>query len=280
MAKKATKKVEVAQPEIKATNEMQEVIIEKPKAKPAAPKKPEWEIKDRTYFLTGNRTPLSYKLKTTQLYYFDEEKGYERELKYTSNQRTPFVDEFVGDGRLEHVVFRNGALTVPKNKTVLQKMLSLYHPQNGVMFEELMPQKEAASELDFLEFQVEALSIAKDLDIDTAEAVMRVELGSKVSKMSSKELRRDLLLFARKNPALFLELTTDENVTLRNFGIKANEFGIIKLSSDQRTFTWDNTGRKLMTVPYGEHPYSALAAWFKTDEGLEVYASIEKRLNV
>mgnify|MGYP001353575775 CR=1 FL=1 len=274
-AAKAAPTVEVEQPEIKAANKIVEVAIKKPQ-----PKKPEWEIKDRTYYLTNNKSPLSYKLKTTDVYHFDEEKGYERELKYTSNQRTPFVDEFVGDGRLEHVIFRNGVLNVPKSKTVLQKMLSLYHPQNGVVYAEMMPQKEAASELDFLEFQVEALSIAKDLDIDTAEAVMRVELGSKVSKMSSKELRRDLLLFARKNPALFLELTTDENVTLRNFGIKANEFGIIKLSSDQRTFTWENTGRKLMTVPYGEHPYSALAAWFKTDEGLEVYASIEKRLSV
>ena len=276
MAKKQTKKAEVAQPEIKATNEMVEVKIQ-PKPEP---KKPEWEIKDRTYFLSKNRSPLSYKLKTTNVYYFDEEKGYERELKYTSNQRTPFVDEFVGDGRLEHVVFRNGVLNVPKSKTVLQKMLSLYHPQNGTVFEELMPQKEAATELDYLEFQVEALTVAKNLDIDTAEAVMRVELGSKVSKMSSKELRRDLLLFARNKPALFLELTTDENVTLRNFGIKATEFGIISLSSDQRTFNWENTGRKLMTVPYGEHPYSALAAWFKTDEGLEVYSTIEKRLNV
>jgi hypothetical protein len=37
--------------------------------------------------------------------------------------------------------------------------------------------------------------------------------------------------------------------------------------------------RKLMTVPFDEHPYSALAAWFKTDEGMEVYkACIEKRL--
>ena len=274
-AAKAAPKVEVEQPEIKATNKMVEVAIEKPQ-----PKKPEWEIKDRTYYLAEDRSPLSYKLKTTNIYYFDEEKGYERELKYTSNQRTPFVDEFVGDGRLEHVIFRNGVLTVPKSKTVLQKMLSLYHPQKGVVFHEIMPQKEAASELDFLEFQVEALGIAKELDIDTAEAVMRVELGSKVSKMSSKELRRDLLLFARSNPGLFLELTTDENVTLRNFGIKAVEFGIIKLSQDQRTFIWASNDRRLMTVPYNEHPYSALAAWFKTDEGLEVYKSIEKRLNV
>jgi hypothetical protein len=87
------------------------------------------------------------------------------------------------------------------------------------------------------------------------------------------------LLFAKKKPRLFLELVTDENIQLRNFAIKATEMDIIKLSSDQRTFMWGSTGRKLMTVPFDEHPYSALAHWFKTDEGMEIYSNIEKRLN-
>ena len=112
-----------------------------------------------------------------------------------------------------------------------------------------------------------------------AEAVMRVEIGSKVTKMTSKELKRDLLIFAKKNPKLFLDLVNDDNVVLRNFGIKATEMGIIKLSSDQRTFSWGSNDRKLMTVPFDEHPYSALANWFKTDEGMEIYSNIEKRLN-
>ena len=55
--------------------------------------------------------------------------------------------------------------------------------------------------------------------------------------------------------------------------------GIIKLSSDQRTFNWGSNDRKLCTVPFDEHPYSALAAWFKTDEGMEIYSNIEKRFN-
>ena len=127
--------------------------------------------------------------------------------------------------------------------------------------------------------EIEALNAARNLDIDMAEAVMRVEVGSKVTEMSSKELKRDLLIYAKKNPKLFLELVTDENVMLRNFGIKATELGILKLSSDQRTFSWGSNDRKLMNVPFDEHPYSALAAWFKTDEGMEIYSNIEKRLN-
>ena len=108
---------------------------------------------------------------------------------------------------------------------------------------------------------------------------MRVENGSEVSNMSSKEIKRDLLIFARQNPNLFLELLNDDNVTLRNFGIKATELGIIKLSNDQRYFKWGSTDRKIMTIPFDEHPYTALAHWFKTDEGMEIYSNIEKRLN-
>ena len=184
-----------------------------------------------------------------------------------------------GDQRLAHIVFRNGALFVPKNKTVLQKMLSLYHPNRDQLYYEHKPQEVAKNEVDILELEIEALMVAKDLDIEMAEAVMRAEIGSEVSKMSSKELKRDLLLYAKNNPELFLELVNDDNVQLRNFGIKATELNIIKLSSDQRYFMWGSNDRKLMTVPFDEHPYSALAQWFKTDEGMEVYTNIEKRLS-
>ena len=81
------------------------------------------------------------------------------------------------------------------------------------------------------------------------------------------------------NPKLFLELAQDENVGLRNMAIKATEANIITLSQDQRTFSWTSNGRKLMSVPFDENPYSAMAAYFKTDEGVEVYRSIEKKFN-
>jgi hypothetical protein len=286
MAKKQTKKVEVEEPLVEETvmvEETPEEIHVEPKPKRVEPKNPRsndgWEIKDRVYVITGNHRPLSKMIKSANIYWFDEEKGYERELKYCENQRTSFVDEMQGDQRLSHIIFRNGMLFVPKEKTVLQKLLSIYHPQCDVVYNELKPQEAAASEIDMLEMEIAALNAAQSLDIDTAEAVMRVEAGSKVSEMSSKELKRDLLIYAKRNPKLFLELVNDDNVVLRNFGIKATEMGIIKLSSDQRTFSWGSNDRKLMTVPFDEHPYSALAAWFKTDEGMEIYSNIEKRLN-
>ena len=254
-------------------------IVETPKPKKVEPKKPSWEIKDRVYYLKGNKKPISRMIKSANVYYFDEEKGYERELKYCQNQKTPFVDEMKGDQRLEHIIFRNGALFVERSKTVLQRLLSLYHPHKDQLFYEFKPQAIANNDLETMNLEVDALIAARDMEIDIAEAVMRAEMGSKVSEMSSKELKRDLLLFARNNPKLFLELASDVEIQLRNFGIKATELGILKLSQDQRTFSWRSTNRKLMNVPFDEHPYSALAKWFKTDEGLEIYSNIEKRLN-
>jgi hypothetical protein len=274
MAKKQKEEVEV--PVVETP------VVETPKPKRVEPTNPKasdgWEIKDRVYNLRGYKRPISYMLKSSNIYYFDKEKGYERELKYCENQITPFVDQMKGDQRLSHIVFRNGTLFVEKEKTVLQKLLSLYHPMKDKVYSEYMPAKEAADEIEILEMEADAILIARELEIDMAEAIMRVENGSKVSKMTSKELRRDLLLFARNNPALFLELAADDNVQLRNFGIKAVELGILKLSSDQRNFLWASNNRPVMTVPFDEHPYTALAHWFKTDEGMEIYANIEKRL--
>ena len=276
MSKK--KKVEVEEPQIEETV-IETVMVEEPKVRERVKPKNEWEIKDRIYHLKGDRKPLSRSIKASSIYWFDKEKGYERELKYCSNQNTPFVDEMKGDQRLEHIIFRSGSLFVPKEKTVLQKLLSLYHPHKDKIYIEHKPSQIAADEIDVLEMQVEALVAARNIDIDMAEAIMRVEIGSEVSKLSSKELRRDLLVFARNNPKLFLELADDENVMLRNFGIRAVENGILRLSSDQRNFLWGSNGRKLMTVPFDEHPYTALAHWFKTDEGMEIYSNIEKRLD-
>ena len=286
MAKKQETKKEIVTEEVTQVVQQPEVktpVVETPKPKRVEKKNPMledgWEIKNRIYRLKGGKKPLSRSIRSANIHWFDEEKGYERELKYCQNQKTCFVDEMKGDQRLEHIIFRNGILMIEKEKTVLQKLLSLYHPDRNVMFYEEKPVAKAMGEIAWLEIEIEALNAAKNIDIDMAEAIMRVEVGSKVSEMSSKELKRDLLLYAKRNPELFLELVNDENVVLRNFGIRATEMGILKLSSDQRTFSWGSNDRKLMNVPFDEHPYSALAAWFKTDEGMEIYSNIEKRLN-
>lgn len=252
--------------------------MEKQKKKAPVVAQPQWEIKDRLYELKLDSFPPVYIIKSRGLFYFDKEKGYEREIKYARNQQTPFVDEMKGHSKLGHIIFRNGKLFVEKEKVALQKFLSLYHPGRGQIFKEFNADEIATSDLDIIELQLEAMNLAKTIDVDQAEAILRTEIGREVTKMTSKELKRDLLVFAQNQPQLFLELATDDNINVRNTGIRAVEAGIIELSQDQRTFKWQSTGKKLITVPFDENPYSALAAWFKTDDGIDVFKTVEKRL--
>lgn len=277
----ANKKQEAkkAQKEEVAVQEVAAPVIKKQE-----PKKPDWEVRDRTYYLTGSKTPLTFTIPSKHtrkhaLLYFDAETNNQKEIRYATNHNSPFKSEQDGEATLGHIIFKNGALTVPKSMQNLQKLLSLYHPMKGNRYEEYNAVAEAYDDLELLDMQTDAAVFAREMNIDDAEAILRVEMGTSVNQLSSKEIKRDLRLFARNNPYLFLELAQDENVGLRNTAIKATEANIIELSQDQRTFSWASNGRKLMNVPFDENPYSAMAAYFKTDEGGEVFRSIEKKIN-
>jgi len=242
-----------------------------------------WEIKNRTYVLTGNRSPISWTIQTKHtarkpLLYFDEANGINREIRYATNQRSLFVDEQDGAVTLSHVMFLDGVLYVPKEEQNLQKLLSLYHPERNKLWEEVDEVQEAEDEIDVLELELEALNLVNEIDIEHLEAIMRTELGSTVASLSSKELKRDAYRFAKSQPVLFLELVQDEDIKLRNLANRAVEVGILQLTDDNTVFKFAN-GKKVLTVPFEQHPYAALAQYFKTDEGVDLMKSITKKLS-
>ena len=237
----------------------------------------DWVSKDRTYQLL-NLSPISYKIQSTGLIWFDEEMGVNREIRYASNQKSLFIDEQDNNVRLDHVIFVDGILHVPKTNPLLQQLLSLYHPKVGSLYEELDPQKEAEDEVAKIEYEIEAISLVAELEIEHLEAIMRTEVGSEVTRMSSKELKRDAYLFAKRDPKLFMEVANDEDIKLRNLANRAVEADILKLTDDNTVFKFVSNGKKVMTVPFDQHPYAALAQYFKTDDGIDLMKSITKKL--
>ena len=237
-----------------------------------------WEIKDRTYILNNGMTPLTYRVSSSGLLWFDEEEGINREIRYAKNQRSLFVDEQDKNVRLDHIIFEDGILHVPKNNPLLQQLLSVYHPQKNRWYE-MDKTKIAVDEIDLIEKEIEAVTLVQELDIEHLEAIMRTEIGSGVSKMSSKELKRDAYRFAKSNPELFIEIANDEDIKLRNLANRAVESGILKLTDDNTVFKFAANGKKVMTVPFDQHPYAALATYFKTDEGVDLMKSIIKKLS-
>ncbi len=238
-----------------------------------------WEIKDRTYILSKDKAPLSYRINTTNITLFDEQQKVNRKVRYAANQESLFVDEQDGLARLEHVTFSDGTLFVPRTKPALQILMSTLHPDAGGKWFELDHQKDAEDELAVFESEMEATSLAASLDLEHLEAIMRTELGNSVTTMSSKELKRDAYIYARKNPSLFMELANDEDIKLRNLANRVVEMGLIKLDDDNTTFKWGSNGKKLFTVPFGDNPYASFSQYLKTDEGADVMTAILKKID-
>lgn len=243
---------------------------------------PEWEIKDRIYILKGNKTPVNLILRSRHslnkpLQYFDGE--ITRSLRFASNQTSVFEDEQYGDVTLPAIIFRDGKLVVPKEQVLLQKFLSLYHPDRDKEYEEFDPNKKAEIEIASEEEKLDAQNLVREMDIEELEAIARVALGSNVSNMTSKEMKRDMLIYARNNPKEVTMLAQDENIKLRNIAVRAVEMGVLHIKEDNRTVCWNNkTKDKIVTVPFGENVYSALAGYFKTDDGLDVLQGITNKL--
>ena len=223
-------------------------------------------------------SPLTYKIRSVGMLWFDEDKKINRELRYAPNQKSLFVDEQDDRVQIEHVIFENGALYVPRTNVVLQQLLSNYHPEAGKVWEEIDELQEAVDDIDQIELELEALKLVQELEIEHLEAILRTELGSEVTTMSSKEIKRDCYLFAKNNPGLFTEIANDEDIKLRNLANRSVENGVVNLADDNTTFKWAKTGKKILTVPFDEHPYTAFARFLKTDDGINVMKAIEKKL--
>lgn len=256
----------------------------RPSTKKELPSEKEFEFKDRIYLLKGSATPITYMLRSKHsqnkpLLYFDEYTRSNKALRWSDNQSSPFVDEQDGYAVSTPIIFENGTLRVKKEQVELQKFLSVYHPDNGSIYYEFDAEEKAAEEYDELTAKLEAQIAAKEMPIEELEAIARVLLKSKVDTMTSSELRRDMLIYAGRNPKEFTSLMNDDSVKFRNIAIRAVQLDIIRISSDGRTVNWGGKdGGRIITIPFGENAYSALASFFLTDEGMDVLSDISNRL--
>lgn len=235
---------------------------------------------DKVYRLK-NGTPLAYTLASRNhprfpLLWFDEKNNVNRPLRYASNQKSPFEDEQDGNAILEPIIFDDGFLTVPKTNPVLQAFLH-YHPLNGRIFEEVDKEREAKDEVDELNIEVDALLSARQLSIEQVEMMTRVLFDRDPSYVTTAELRRDILVFAKNNPREFLQILNDPEL---NYQAKIKTFFENKLlvfrNADKEI--WFNTAtnkKKMCSIPYGQDPYEFAGQYLKSDEGLDYLKMLE-----
>ena len=70
-------------------------------------------------------------------------------------------------------------------------------------------EKDAVAEVDELDMQIKALVEAKDLAVDQIETLTRVIFGKDPSTVTTAELKRDILVFAKNEPFNFINLLDD-----------------------------------------------------------------------
>ena len=236
--------------------------------------------KDKIYRLK-NGAPLSYTLASRNhprfpLMWYDEKNNVNRALRYASNQKSPFEDEQDGNAILEPIVFEDGFLTVSRTNPVLQAFLH-YHPLNGRAFEEVDNERDAMEEVNYLNTEVDALIEARQLTLDQLEMMTRVIFGKDPSTISTAELKRDILVFAKNEPAEFLQVLNDPELKyiakIRTFF--ENKLLVLRNNDKEIWFNTSTNKKKMCTIPYGNDPYDFAGQYLQSDEGLDGLKMLE-----
>jgi hypothetical protein len=243
------------------------------------------KLTEKIYVLKNGKSPLTFVLQSrhsrrSPLLWFDEEKGVNRTLRYARNQRSPFEDEQDDNAIVEPIMFENGVLKVSKTDTVLHKFLEL-HPKNGSVFEEFIAERDAEKEIEEMNYEVDALIAAREMSIDKCEEILRELIGSRVENMTSKEVRRDILVFARNNPYDLLTMAGDPDVQMKNNIAQFFDMNIIQFRNKNKDvyFNLPNNKKRMLTVPEGEDGMDAVKLFFETEEGEPIYNKLCRELD-
>jgi len=240
---------------------------------------------DKVYKLKKNAAPLTYMLPSRNsrrfpLLWFDEDMGVNKSLRYAVNQKSPFEDEQDGNAIVEPIIFEDGFLRVPRTNPVLQQFL-FYHPQRDKIFIEVDNEKDASAEVDKLNTEVDALIEARQLSVDQVETVGRVLFGKDISKVTTAELRRDILVYAKRDPRGFLNIMNDPMLQLQSKVQLFFDKGFLSFRNKQKDvfYNTDTNKKKMLTVPYGEDPMYIVASFLKSDDGIESLKLLENLLS-
>jgi len=239
----------------------------------------------KTYRLLNGRAPLSYTIPSrnssrSPLLWFDEDKGVNRPLRYARNQKSPFEDEQDGNAILEPVVFEDGMLTVDRSNQVLQKFL-YYHPQNGNVFEEVNREVDAAQELEEARMELDAQVLAMELPMEKMITVCRVFIGNAVDRMSTPEIKRDLLMFAKTRPQELVDIINDPMLELQDTIMKFFDNNLLKFNKGNKEVWYNlkNNKKKMLNVPHNTDPYYIIGSYLQSDDGIEMFKILKKALN-
>jgi hypothetical protein len=112
-------------------------------------------------------------------------------------------------------------------------------------------------------------------------SIAQLLYGSVIETMTTPEIKRDILLYARQYPKEFLEMVSDPDLQDTAMASRALNAGIFTLRNNNREIWFNIPGnkRKLMNLQPGDDAVSALTVYFESEEGLPIAEVVKNKLS-
>ena len=120
----------------------------------------------------------------------------------------------------------------------------------------------------------DAISLVRDKAIDELLSVA-MYLGINIEQ-KNQEIRRELLVEAKANPKVFIEMFDNPIVKIRSAVKQAVDFQILRERPDG--IYWYDTNRLIIASPAGQEAIDVLSRYCMTEKGAPIYDELINRL--
>lgn len=210
---------------------------------------------------------------TKRLLHYDGKRN--RSLRYASNQDSFYIDEQDDNIILEPIIFEDGVLNCGPHQESLAKFLRV-HPAFNNLYTEWDPAKDAEERINMENLILDAQIAARGLSLDKMQSVIRIFTEKNTDKMDVTEIKWECMRIAKNYPEEFMDAINDPELESEDIAARAIRDGFVSVRNGGRDIHYNekDNKRRLMTVPIGEEPASALQAWLKSDDGLDFYKKL------
>ena len=244
---------------------------------PAKPKVKRQEVQYEAREFKALQSRATFMLMQSGITVYDPEKDIVREIRYCERENSIWKDEQAPNSVKTPVIFRLGRLFVPKTKPNLMKFLTM-HPGNkangGSAFEIIdeVKKKEVSIDQEFLiNDAINALRTKPLDDLLAVAAAYNMDVDRPFA-----EIKHDLLLKAKKDPAGFIQSFDNPSVAMKAKIRIASKYNVIKLDRD--AVRWFDTNKMIISVPAGQDPTDVFTRYCLTEAAVPVVEEIDRQL--
>lgn len=206
-------------------------------------------------------------------------------IRYSVNEESIIKSEQSQFVELTDIIITNGSLRVFEDKPTLLEYLRLCNwnkdNPNRVkgkthIFYEYNPEKVAAELIEAEELEIDARHKAKHMDFEELSQ-LALGVGMNVNR-SAKEIRHDMMLFAKTKPREFMESLDNPKIKRRVEVLEAIELGILR--KEQRAIYMKETLEdvSICVIPVGQDPVDYFTEWTLSEkEGEEAFKIVMKK---